>query len=150
MDLAGDLAATDPNRRLTGAPGRAPASGASTMRDDLASDDLASGGSSGSSSLGSGGSVGQGGHMGGHQGHQGHHEGGGHRVPLKTVLQNFLNHVENLEARKKEGDDAYEKEFQSLKLFSDQLKCQPDYSCAEGEKDVNRKKNRYKDILPCK
>ena len=36
----------------------------------------------------------------------------GPRVPLKTILQNFLNHVENLEARKREGDDAYEKEFQ--------------------------------------
>ena len=44
----------------------------------------------------------------------------GPRVPLKTILQNFLNHVENLEARKREGDDAYEKEFQVrvLKLFS--------------------------------
>ena len=41
------------------------------------------------------------------------------RVPLKTILQNFLNHVESLEARKKEGEDAYEKEFQvgRLKLF---------------------------------
>ena len=36
----------------------------------------------------------------------------GPRVPLKTILQNFLNHVENLEARVREGDDAYEKEFQ--------------------------------------
>ena len=36
----------------------------------------------------------------------------GPRVPLKTILQNFLNHVENLEARAREGDDAYEKEFQ--------------------------------------
>ena len=34
------------------------------------------------------------------------------RVPLKTILQNFLNHVESLEARKQEGEDAYEKEFQ--------------------------------------
>ena len=34
------------------------------------------------------------------------------RVPLKTILQNFLNHVESLEIRKKEGEDAYEKEFQ--------------------------------------
>ena len=40
----------------------------------------------------------------------------GPRVPLKTILQNFLNHVENLEARAREGDDAYEKEFQ-VKLF---------------------------------
>ena len=41
------------------------------------------------------------------------------RVPLKTILQNFLNHVETLEVRKKEGEDAYEKEFQvgRLKLF---------------------------------
>ena len=34
------------------------------------------------------------------------------RVPLKTILQNFLNHVESLESRKRGGDDAYEKEFQ--------------------------------------
>ena len=40
----------------------------------------------------------------------------GPRVPLKTILQNFLNHVENLEARAREGDDAYEKEFQ-VKTF---------------------------------
>ena len=39
---------------------------------------------------------------------------------------------------------------QSLKLFSDHLKSQEDFTCSEGEKDVNRKKNRYKDILPCK
>ena len=37
---------------------------------------------------------------------------GGERVPLKTVLQNFLNHVDDLEARRREGDDAYDKEFQ--------------------------------------
>jgi hypothetical protein len=37
------------------------------------------------------------------------------RVPLKTILQNFLNHVESLETRKKEGEDAYEKEFQVSK-----------------------------------
>ena len=41
----------------------------------------------------------------------------GPRVPLKTILQNFLNHVENLEARKREGDDAYEKEFQVRVFF---------------------------------
>ena len=41
----------------------------------------------------------------------------GPRVPLKTILQNFLNHVENLEARKREGDDAYEKEFQ-VRIFA--------------------------------
>jgi len=34
------------------------------------------------------------------------------RVPLKTILQNFLNHVENLEVRKRARDDAYDQEFQ--------------------------------------
>ena len=39
---------------------------------------------------------------------------------------------------------------QALKAFSDGLKGQTDFSASEGEKEVNRKKNRYKDILPCK
>ena len=39
------------------------------------------------------------------------------RVPLKTILQNFLNHVESLEIKRKEGEDAYEKEFQVSKQF---------------------------------
>ena len=34
------------------------------------------------------------------------------RTPLKTILQNFLNHVATLEAKKGERDDQYEKEFQ--------------------------------------
>ena len=38
--------------------------------------------------------------------------------------------------------------FQELKSFSDQLKTFPEYSCSQGEMEVNRKKNRYKDILP--
>jgi len=70
------------------------------------------------------------------------------RTPLKTILQNFLNHVGTLEAKKGERDDQYEKEFQSLKGFSDELKSQTEFSSSEGDRDVNRKKNRYKDILP--
>ena len=73
----------------------------------------------------------------------------GERAPLRTILQNFLNHVETLEKRKNEGDDQYDKEFQELKLMSESLKGLPMYSCNEGEKEVNRRKNRYKDILPC-
>jgi protein tyrosine phosphatase len=38
--------------------------------------------------------------------------------------------------------------FQELKSFSDHLKTLPEYSSGEGELEVNRKKNRYKDILP--
>lgn len=42
------------------------------------------------------------------------------RRPLKTLLQNFLNHVSNLEAQKNEGENTYEKEFQ-VSLSSHQL-----------------------------
>lgn len=34
------------------------------------------------------------------------------KAPLKSVLKNFLDHVENLEARRKISDDQYETEFQ--------------------------------------
>lgn len=37
---------------------------------------------------------------------------------------------------------------QQLKSQSDALRTQPEFSCSEGELEVNRKKNRYKDILP--
>jgi hypothetical protein len=40
--------------------------------------------------------------------------------------------------------------IQELKFFSEILKTSKQCSCSEGEKEVNRKKNRYKDILPCK
>jgi hypothetical protein len=39
--------------------------------------------------------------------------------------------------------------LQSLKLFSENIKCISQFGSGEGEKDVNKKKNRYKDILPC-
>ena len=38
-------------------------------------------------------------------------------IPLKTILQNFLNHVETLEAARDEGEDQYEKEFQVDQLI---------------------------------
>jgi hypothetical protein len=34
------------------------------------------------------------------------------RLPLKTVLQNFLNHVDSMEIAKRERDNPFEKEFQ--------------------------------------
>ncbi|CAG7721392.1 unnamed protein product [Allacma fusca] len=69
-------------------------------------------------------------------------------VPLRTILTNFLNLVEAYEARRNGGLDSYDSEFQELKQFSENLKNDPDHVCREGEKNVNRKKNRYKDILP--
>ncbi|XP_071041501.1 uncharacterized protein [Parasteatoda tepidariorum] len=70
------------------------------------------------------------------------------KPPLRTVLRNFLNHFEDYEARKKLYDDQYEKEFQQLKKLTDKLKNDNDYSCSCALKDVNRPKNRYKDIVP--
>lgn len=69
-------------------------------------------------------------------------------MPLKVVLKNFLNHFETLEARKRLGDDLFEAEFQSLKELTEGLKSDPQYASTEGQKEVNRRKNRYKDILP--
>lgn len=34
------------------------------------------------------------------------------KLPLRTILQNFINHVDTLEAKRTEGDDQYEQEFQ--------------------------------------
>ncbi|XP_066996547.2 uncharacterized protein [Anabrus simplex] len=68
------------------------------------------------------------------------------RTPLRAILQNFLNHIEKLDSEEVEG--SYDKEFQELKLFSEILKSSKQFSCSQGEKEVNRKKNRYKDILP--
>ncbi|KAK9498033.1 hypothetical protein O3M35_003918 [Rhynocoris fuscipes] len=69
------------------------------------------------------------------------------RPPLRVVLRNFLNHIENLESQIS-PDKSYDIEFQALKLFSESVKGLKEYSCLEGEKEINRKKNRYKDILP--
>ena len=42
----------------------------------------------------------------------------GEKIPLKTILTNFLNHVETLEVKREEGEDLYEKEFQVKKIIS--------------------------------
>ncbi|GFY38153.1 putative tyrosine-protein phosphatase non-receptor type 22, partial [Trichonephila inaurata madagascariensis] len=69
-------------------------------------------------------------------------------MTLKTVLKNFLNYADTLEAQKKLGKDLYEVDFQKLKALTEELKHDKDYATSEGLKEVNRRKNRYKDILP--
>uniref|UniRef100_A0A146LCQ6 protein-tyrosine-phosphatase n=2 Tax=Lygus hesperus TaxID=30085 RepID=A0A146LCQ6_LYGHE len=69
------------------------------------------------------------------------------RTPLRTVLRNFLNHIEKLESSSS-PEKSYDAEFQDLKLFSESVKTLKEYACTEGEKETNKKKNRYKDILP--
>jgi tyrosine-protein phosphatase non-receptor type 12/18/22 len=75
---------------------------------------------------------------------------------LKSILRNFLNDFERLECRHRLSDDTndecideYRKEFQTLKDLTESLKTDPNCGSVEGENDVNRRKNRYKDILPC-
>ncbi|KAG0716844.1 hypothetical protein GWK47_008669 [Chionoecetes opilio] len=38
--------------------------------------------------------------------------------------------------------------LQELQQLTESLKARTEFSSAQGEKDVNRRKNRYKDILP--
>ena len=57
-------------------------------------------------------------------------------VPLKTILQNFINHVETLEARLKENDDLYESEFQVRQFIIPvkhlcSLSCQVEVGCPQ-------------------
>ena len=80
----------------------------------------------------------------------------GKSVRLKSILRNFLNHFETLESRHKlsldsidDSTDLYRQEFQTLKELTETLKSDPNCASDEGENDVNRRKNRYKDILPC-
>ena len=34
------------------------------------------------------------------------------KLPLRTVLTNFINHVDTLENKKQQGEDQYDTEFQ--------------------------------------
>lgn len=74
------------------------------------------------------------------------------KASLKQVLRNFLQTFEEMEERREgpEHEDRYLSEFCTLKELTERLKRDPDprFSCSEGLKDVNRRKNRYKDILP--
>ena len=45
-------------------------------------------------------------------------EESGQKIPLKTILKNFLNHVENIETKRIEGEDPYEREFQASYKFN--------------------------------
>lgn len=89
------------------------------------------------------------------------------KVPLKVVLKSFLDHYQKLETSVEETTAAvkevaktgrstppplslYAQEFLKLKELTESLKNDPSCPMIEGHSDVNRKKNRYKDILPCK
>lgn len=86
---------------------------------------------------------------------------------LRNVLKNFLEHYEKLEASLVQSRKAikeyaesgrstppplslYAQEFLKLKELTESLKNDVNCPMIEGHSEVNRKKNRYKDILPCK
>lgn len=67
---------------------------------------------------------------------------------LKQVLKDFLSQYEAMEASRETDHDRYLEQFHSLKDLTESLRRNPEYQCSEGLKEVNRRKNRYKDILP--
>lgn len=70
---------------------------------------------------GGGGGVGVGGGAGGGSSEEDDQRSDQNRVPLKTILHEFLTHVETLETKKTEGFCPYEKEFQVLTLTTNNL-----------------------------
>ncbi|EDO48358.1 predicted protein [Nematostella vectensis] len=64
-------------------------------------------------------------------------------------MQRFLQHKSSLEPRNNpQGENGFAKEFQELKNISSRQKRDKAFSTNHGEKEYNRTKNRYKDILP--
>ncbi|XP_078678236.1 uncharacterized protein LOC144914322 [Branchiostoma floridae x Branchiostoma belcheri] len=66
----------------------------------------------------------------------------------KEHLTAFVRAVEELERTSADGVDGFAREFAKLKQQSMQYKLDKTYSTTHGEKECNRRKNRYKDILP--
>lgn len=72
------------------------------------------------------------------------------KASLKSILKEFLNRFAHLESQltgSPTKEDGYFKEFQTLKELSETLKKDKSKVC-EGEREINIRKNRYKDILP--
>ncbi|XP_033647839.1 uncharacterized protein LOC117307256 isoform X1 [Asterias rubens] len=63
-------------------------------------------------------------------------------------LKAFLQHEEHLRMLAESGEDGFMKEFMALKQQSTRYKTEKTFSTAEGENEINIRKNRYKDILP--
>nr|CAB3265278.1 tyrosine-protein phosphatase non-receptor type 12-like [Phallusia mammillata] len=67
---------------------------------------------------------------------------------MEDTINKFFNNVEKLYELNPDGTDGFSFEFQKIKSGSASLKKQPGYQSTCGENDNNKKKNRYKDILP--
>ena len=70
-------------------------------------------------------------------------------VDQVKLLFGFLHHVSSLSAvDASTNEDGFANEFYELKSMSTQLKTNDKYNTAIGSLPINKKKNRYKDILP--
>ena len=66
-----------------------------------------------------------------------------------TLLFEFLHHVSTLgEINPKTNEDGFSAEFYSLKTMSADMKTNNEVLTTAGSLPINKKKNRYKDILP--
>jgi tyrosine-protein phosphatase non-receptor type 12/18/22 len=64
-------------------------------------------------------------------------------------LQAFIRHVNTLkEVEEETGVNGFTREFVSLRRSDDEYKRQKRFPSTVGAADINRKKNRYKDIIP--
>ena len=65
------------------------------------------------------------------------------------LLFEFLHHVSSLGAiNTKTKEDGFSVEFQTLKTMSADIKANNEIQVTAGSLEINKKKNRYKDILP--
>ncbi|XP_065178943.1 tyrosine-protein phosphatase non-receptor type 12-like [Sycon ciliatum] len=69
-------------------------------------------------------------------------------MPSREKLRAFVNHVRNLTQKDENGDDGFDREYKSIKDLQLRIKDSPEYPVKDGRLECNKKKNRYKDILP--
>ncbi|XP_065828956.1 tyrosine-protein phosphatase non-receptor type 12-like [Oscarella lobularis] len=63
-------------------------------------------------------------------------------------LRRFVEHVRKLKAKSDDEVDGFEEEFKKMKAATDKYKQSSAYAMDAGRNPVNKKKNRYKDVLP--
>uniref|UniRef100_A0A2K6G795 Tyrosine-protein phosphatase non-receptor type 12 n=1 Tax=Propithecus coquereli TaxID=379532 RepID=A0A2K6G795_PROCO len=66
------------------------------------------------------------------------------------ILRKFIQRVQAMKSPDHNGEDNFARDFMRLRRLSTKYRTEKIYPTATGEKEENVKKNRYKDILPCK
>jgi len=68
--------------------------------------------------------------------------------PVEDVLKSFLKQKENYDSQAEKGPFGYMEHFAKLRQKSLEYRDEEYFSCNEGTKSYNIRKNRYKDIIP--